>query len=68
MKWHIDNIRTGLYQLFLTIFGITIGNFHCQNKSKDRLDLFLNDFFIILLILNHRQFLLRWLRKVVSKF
>lgn len=44
-KSHIDNLRAGLHQLFLMSFGITIREFRCQNKSKDHLDLFLDDFF-----------------------
>ena len=44
-KSHIDNLRAGLHQLFLMSFGITIRNIRYQNKSKDHLDLLLDDFF-----------------------
>ena len=64
-KSHIDSLRAGLHQLFLMSFGITIKEYRSQNNSKDFIELLLDDFLITLLILNHKQFLLQWLKKVI---
>ena len=44
-KSHIDNLRAGLHQLFFMSFGITIKEYQNQNRIKDYLDTFLDEFF-----------------------
>lgn len=44
-KSYINNLRAALHQFFLMTFGKTVKEYRLQNRSKDYLDLFLDDFF-----------------------
>lgn len=66
-KTYTNNFRAALHQLFLITFGKTAKEYRLQNHSIDYIDIFLDDFLIILLSSNLKPFLLHQLRRLISE-